>query len=94
MKERAAEQGFKSRTYTMNRRQWRGPMARNGHRKFFLFDGAGNLQYHGAVDDNGEDPAAVEADYLRDAIDAVLAGNSPATKQTPPKGCTIKWKAS
>jgi peroxiredoxin len=58
----------------------------------FVFDKAGILQYHGAVDDNADDPAAVQHAYLRDALDAVLAGQTPATAQTPPKGCTIKWK--
>ncbi len=58
----------------------------------FLFGKDGKLAYHGAIDDNYEDPTAVSAAYLRDAIDAVLAGQAPATMSTPPVGCTIKWK--
>ncbi len=60
--------------------------------EIFLFDGDGVLRYHGAPDDNYEDPDAVQATYFRDALDAVLAGEAPTTAQTPPKGCTIKWK--
>ncbi len=58
----------------------------------FLFDKLGVLRYHGVIDDNYDDPAAVKAKYLRDALDAVLSGKAPATAETMPVGCTIKWK--
>lgn len=58
----------------------------------FLFDRSRTLRYHGAPDDNFEDPKAVTHDYLRDAIDALLAGRDPVEATTPPKGCSIKWK--
>ena len=58
----------------------------------FLFDNAGVLRYHGAIDDNYENPDAVQKNYLRDALDAVLAGQAPAVESTPPVGCTVKWK--
>lgn len=60
--------------------------------EIFLFDKNGVLQYHGAPDDNHENPNAVQHRYLRAALDDVLAGNTPAITQTPPVGCTIKWK--
>lgn len=62
--------------------------------EIFLFDRSGILQYHGAPDDNYENPDAVENRYFRDALDAVLEGRAPATTQTPPVGCTIKWKST
>jgi hypothetical protein len=34
----------------------------------------------------------VQQTYFRDALDAVLAGETPALAQTAPQGCTIKWK--
>ena len=58
----------------------------------FLFDGEGVLRYHGAIDNNYDDPAAVRHAYLREALEAVLAGQAPPTSQTPPVGCTVKWK--
>ncbi len=58
----------------------------------FLFDADRRLRYHGAVDDNFEDPDAVQQHYLRDAIEALLAGQEPPVAQTPAVGCTIKWK--
>jgi peroxiredoxin len=60
--------------------------------EIFLFDRSRTLRYHGAPDDNFEDPGAVTQRYLKDAIDALLAGREPATADTAPKGCTIKWK--
>ncbi|WP_217913453.1 thioredoxin family protein [Miltoncostaea marina] len=56
----------------------------------FVVDAAGRVAYHGAIDDS-TDPDAVTAHHLRDALDAVLAGRSPAVPSTPPVGCTIKW---
>lgn len=58
----------------------------------FLFDDKGMLRYHGVIDDNYDDPAAVKNKYLRDALDTVLSGKVPATADTMPVGCTIKWK--
>ncbi len=58
----------------------------------FLFDGKETLRYHGVIDDNYEDPAAVKKKYLLDALDAMLSGKTPAIPDTMPVGCTIKWK--
>ena len=60
--------------------------------EIFLFDQERKLRYHGRPDDNFEDPAAVTKPYLRDAIEALLAGRRPAIAETEPQGCTIKWK--
>ncbi|OGO16366.1 MAG: alkyl hydroperoxide reductase [Chloroflexi bacterium RBG_16_48_8] len=58
----------------------------------FLFDSSGVLQYHGAIDDHYDNPSEVKVLYLRDALDAVLAGETPLVQETTPVGCTIKWK--
>ena len=29
--------------------------------------------------------------YLREALDALLAGKHPMLPETPPKGCSVKW---
>lgn len=60
--------------------------------EIFLFDRDKTLRYHGAPDDNYDDPAAVEQRYFRDAIEAVLAGRAPTPTETPARGCTIKWR--
>jgi peroxiredoxin len=58
----------------------------------FLFDRDRRLVYHGAPDSSSHDPDAAEP-YLRDALDAVLAGEKPRVAETPPVGCTIKWRS-
>jgi peroxiredoxin len=59
--------------------------------EIFLFDADLRLCYHGAPDDNHDETQA-RVPYLRNALDAVLAGKEPPLTQTPPVGCTIKWK--
>ena len=58
----------------------------------FLFDGDRRLVYHGAPDSNHQDPAGATP-FLRQALDAVLAGEAPAVQETPAVGCTIKWRS-
>lgn len=57
----------------------------------FLLDGDRRLAYVGAIDDN-MNGAEVTEHYLRDAIDAVLAGDAPKTAQTKPVGCGIEYE--
>jgi len=58
----------------------------------FLLDAERKVRYHGAIDDNYDDASAVKQHYLRDALDAVLEGGEPSVTETPPVGCTVKWK--
>ena len=58
----------------------------------FVLDGDRTIAYMGAVDDN-MNSANAEKHYLRDAIDAVLAGKKPETTETKQVGCSIKWKS-
>jgi peroxiredoxin len=57
----------------------------------FLLDSEGMLRYRGAIDDNYEFAEQVEQPYLRDAIEALLAGRDPETQTTKAIGCTVKW---
>lgn len=61
---------------------------------FFLFDGDLSLVYRGRFDETRPNmPGRVTGSDLRSAVDAVLAGESPAEEQYPSMGCSIKWKA-
>jgi peroxiredoxin len=57
----------------------------------FLFDSDRRLVYHGAIDDSREEDEVTEH-YLRDAIEAVLAGEEPPVGDTAAVGCTVKRK--
>ncbi|HEY7830653.1 MAG TPA: redoxin domain-containing protein [Solirubrobacteraceae bacterium] len=58
----------------------------------FVLDADGTLRYRGAPDADYEDPAQ-NAAFLRSALDAVLDSRDPDEPETPPVGCSIKWKA-
>jgi peroxiredoxin len=92
MKERAEEQGFNF-PYLRDESQ-EVARAHSAERtpEVFLFDKDRRLQYHGAIDDNYDNPYEVRTHLLRNALDAVLAGVAPITQETIPVGCTIKWK--
>lgn len=92
MKEHAAEKGFNFPYLHDETQEVARAYGAERTPEIFLFDQNGALRYHGAPDDNYDDPSAVAAHYLRDALEAVLAGNAPETATTPPVGCTIKWK--
>jgi peroxiredoxin len=57
----------------------------------FVIDAEGLLRYRGAPDSDYEN-ADQNARYLRDALDATLEGRTPASAETEPVGCSIKWK--
>ena len=59
----------------------------------FVLDSDGVLRYRGAADSDYDDPAQ-NASWLRDALDAVIAGERPDPAETEPIGCSIKWKTS
>ena len=58
----------------------------------FVYDADRRLVYHGLVDDNREEES-VATRYLRDAIEAALAGDEPPVADTTPVGCTVKWRS-
>jgi peroxiredoxin len=57
----------------------------------FVLDATGLLRYRGAPDSDYEDPSQ-RAVFLRDALDAILESSDPELAQTPPIGCSIKWR--
>jgi peroxiredoxin len=60
--------------------------------ELFVLDAEQRLAYHGAPDADHEDPSQ-DAAYLRTALDAVLAGRHVERAETPPRGCSVKWRA-
>ena len=55
----------------------------------YLLDAAGKLVYHGPID-NSRDPEKISSNYLRDAIEAVLAGRPVQKSEAKAFGCSIK----
>jgi len=60
---------------------------------FFLFDGNHQLVYRGQFDSSRPDSGIpVSGEDLRQAVDAMLAGQPVSEDQKPSLGCNIKWK--
>ncbi len=60
---------------------------------FFVFDSERKLRYRGQFDDSRPgNEVPVTGKDLRAAVDALLAGEEPASEQKPSIGCNIKWK--
>jgi peroxiredoxin len=57
----------------------------------FVLDAEGRLRYRGAPDADYDKPQE-RAEWLRDALDEVLAGEIVSRPETKPVGCSIKWK--
>jgi peroxiredoxin len=57
----------------------------------FVLDADLRVRYRGAPDADHRD-AEQRAVWLREALDAVLAGEEPAQAETEPVGCSIKWR--
>jgi len=55
----------------------------------YFLDGNNKLVYHGRID-NSQNPAAIEANDLRNAIDATLAGKPVEKPEAKSFGCSIK----
>lgn len=60
----------------------------------FVIDASGKLAYEGAIDNTPTpDPADVKTadNYVKDAINALLAGKKVAVAQTRAYGCSVKY---
>ncbi len=60
--------------------------------EIFLFDKDRKLVFHGKIDDNWKEPERVQNNYLRNALEELLAGKEISVPETFTIGCTIKWK--
>ena len=58
---------------------------------YYVFDQDRKLRYTGRMDDNPRQAGAETTRELRDALDALLAGNQPPVPLTNPIGCNVKW---
>jgi peroxiredoxin len=91
MKERAKEKGFKFQyLYDPSQEIGRAYGATVTPHAFIL-DGKRKVAYMGAIDDN-IDAEKAEKHFVRDALDAVLAGKNPEPAKTKQFGCGIGYE--
>lgn len=91
MKERASAQGFNFHYLYDEDQSVLNAYGAERTPEVFLFDQDRRLVYHGAIDDSREEEGVTQ-DYLREAIEAVLAGEEPPVTETTPVGCSVKRK--
>lgn len=91
MKERAAAKGFNfPYLYDSTQKVGRDFGAKvTPH--IFVLDGQRKVAYMGAFD-SSQNESKVEKHYLRDAVDALLAGKTPSEPVTKQFGCGIKYE--
>jgi len=56
----------------------------------YVFDADRRLRYRGRLD-SSEEPGTANAEDLRAALDALIAGEEVATPETKTFGCSVKW---
>ncbi len=59
--------------------------------QFFVLDKERKIRYTGAMDDSPDNEAKVSKTYLRDAVDSVLKGETPAVDETRAVGCGVSY---
>jgi peroxiredoxin len=91
MKVRAKEKGFEF-PYVRDESQ-RVALAYGALRTphFYVFDSERKLRYTGRMDNNPYDATKATQHDLRNALDALLAGQKPPVEVTNPIGCNVKW---
>jgi thiol-disulfide isomerase/thioredoxin len=58
----------------------------------FVLDKDRVIRYMGAMDDSPLNEGKVTKTYMKDAVDALLAGNEPPVKETRAVGCGISYE--
>lgn len=60
----------------------------------FVYNRNRHLAYHGRLNDDWKEPKKATTNDLKDAIDAILRGETPNPNQQPSMGCSIKWRST
>jgi hypothetical protein len=55
----------------------------------YVIDNSGTMRYHGSIDDS-QDPSQIHHQWLRQALDEVIAGQPVEKAETKAFGCSIK----
>jgi peroxiredoxin len=91
MKERAAEKGFNFPYLYDETQQIGRAYGATRTPEFYVLDKARKIVYMGGMDDNSN-AAEVKTHHLAAAVDAALSGKKPATAETLPIGCTVRYE--
>ncbi|MEO7924933.1 MAG: thioredoxin family protein [Chitinophagaceae bacterium] len=90
MKNYAKDQGYNWYYLVDNNSALADAFGANKTPECFLFNGEGNLVYHGAIDDRPADASSVTRKHLVAAMDEMKAGKDISVKESKSVGCGIK----
>jgi thioredoxin-related protein len=90
MKDYAKEQGYQWNYAVDKNSELADAFGATRTPEVFLFDKAGKLVYHGAIDDNPSDAGSVSRKHLMVAMDEMLEGKEVSQKKSRSVGCGIK----
>jgi thioredoxin-related protein len=90
MKAYAQEQGYQWYYAVDKNNELADAFGANRTPECFLFDKAGKLVYHGAIDNNPNDASSVSRKHLQEAINEVTGGKDVSVKTSRSVGCAIK----
>ena len=92
MKEYAGEQGYKWSYAVDKDSKMANAFGATMTPECFLFNKEGKLLYHGAINNRPRDPNNSDKEYLKQAMDEMIAGKAISQPTYPQYGCTIKRK--
>jgi peroxiredoxin len=89
VKSHAAEKGLKFTILKDDGNKIADRLRANHTPEAYVIDASGKLVYHGRID-NAQNPANITSNDLRDALDAILAGQPIQKTTSVAFGCSIK----
>ena len=89
VKSHAAEKGLKFTILKDDGNKIADRLGANHTPEAYVIDATGRLVYHGRID-NAQNPANITSNDLRDALDAILAGQPIQKTTSVAFGCSIK----
>lgn len=89
MKERAKEKGFNFPYLYDPSQKIARELGASVTPEFFVLNKDRKIVYMGALDDSQNSP---KVNYLEPAVEAALKGETPKTKETRARGCTVKYE--
>lgn len=93
MKKYANEQGYKWNYAVDKDSKMANALGATMTPESFLFNKDGKLLYHGAINNKPRDPNNGDKEYLKQAMDEMVAGKAISQSVYPQYGCGIKRKS-
>jgi len=92
MKAKLEQWGFNVPYLSYKNQDWMKALGAKKSPEVFVLDANGKVTYSGAIDDNPQLATGVKENYLKKAIDDLLAGKTVGVNSVRAVGCSIRSK--